>query len=166
VAPATILRFDLGKAIRSVGKDHAGSTPLQTLTGTLDTQADPDGVVMRYSDLYAKSGALSARGTVVLQNRQVNADVAVDLVDGVVGVPLKITGPTRDPSFSVPASAVAGAAVGTAVLPGVGTAIGARIGNAIGRIFGTGPDEPAAGQPTAREPSPRKAAPSGPPSTR
>jgi len=137
VNPATILRFDLDRAIRSLGKEHQGTTPLQTLTGVLDTQNDSDGIVMRYSALKAKSGALSASGTVVLQNRKVDADIAVDLVDGVIGVPLRITGPVTDPTYSVPPAAIAGAAVGTAVLPGVGTAIGARIGDALGRLFGT-----------------------------
>ncbi|MCZ2498641.1 hypothetical protein GN316_17905 [Xylophilus sp. Kf1] len=137
VDPATVLRFDLDRAIRSVGKEHQGTTPLQTLTGVLDTQNDDAGIVMRYSSLKARSGALSATGTVVLQNRQIDADIAVDLVDGVVGVPLRITGPVSDPRYSVPPAAVAGAAVGTAVLPGVGTALGARIGDAIGRLFGS-----------------------------
>ena len=137
VSPATILRFDLDRAIRSMGKEHQGTTPLQSLGGVLDTQNNSDGIVMRYSALKAKSGALSASGTVVLQNRKVDADIAVDLVDGVVGVPLKITGPVTDPTYSVPPAAIAGAAVGTAVLPGVGTAIGARIGDALGRLFGT-----------------------------
>lgn len=136
-SPATILRFDLDRAIRSLGKEHEGTTPLQTLTGVLDTHNDADGIVMRYSELKAKSGALSASGTVVLQNRKVDADVAVDLVDGLVGVPLRITGPVTNPTYSVPPAAVAGAAVGTAVLPGVGTALGARIGDAIGRLFGS-----------------------------
>ena len=72
----------------------------------------------------------------VLQDQKIDADIAVDLVDGVVGVPLRITGPVKDPTYSVPPAAVAGAAVGTAVMPGVGTAIGARIGDALGRLFG------------------------------
>lgn len=136
VSPATILRFDLDRAIRSVGKEHQGTTPLQTLTGVLDTQNDSEGIVMRYSSLKARSGALSASGKVVLQDQKIDADIAVDLVDGVVGVPLRITGPVKDPTYSVPPAAIAGAAVGTAVMPGVGTAIGARIGDALGRLFG------------------------------
>jgi len=157
-APATVLRFDLDRAIRSLGKEHAGTTRLQSLGGTLDTRNDPDGIVMRYSDLEATSGALSASGTVVLQNRRIDAEIAVDLVDGVVGVPLKITGPVADPTFSVPPAAVAGAAVGTAVLPGVGTVLGARIGQTLGKIFGG--SKPATG---TRKAAP---APSGPPSAR
>ena len=145
VSPATVLGFDLDRAIRTVGKEHRGETKLQSLSGVLRTRNDADGTVMRYSDLKAKSGVLDASGTVVLQNRTVDADIAVDLVDGVVGVPLRITGPVTDPKYSVPPSAVAGAVAGSAVLPGVGTVIGARIGSAIGRIFGGGSDAPATG---------------------
>jgi len=169
VNPATILRFDLDKAIRSIGKDHAGTTPLDSLTGVLDTRSDPDGVVMRYENLRARSGKLSARGTVVLQNRQLDADIAVDLVDGLVGVPLRITGPTSDPRFSVPASAVAGAAVGTAVLPGVGTVLGARIGSTLGRIFGSPGETSKPASPAQRKntaPAPARPAPSGHPQSR
>ncbi|MDO9403725.1 MAG: AsmA-like C-terminal region-containing protein [Polaromonas sp.] len=135
MAPATILRFDLDKAIRTVGKEHAGQTPLESLTGQLDTQNTPDGLVSTYTGLKAQSGSLSATGDVTLANRTVNAELAVDLVDGIVGVPLTIKGPYSDLSFSMPGGAVAGAVVGTAVLPGIGTVIGARIGAAIGKVF-------------------------------
>ena len=157
VSPATVLKFDLDRAIRTIGKEHQGETKLQSLTGMLQTRNDPDGIVMRYTGLKATSGALSASGTVVLQDRVIDADIAVDLVDGVVGVPLRITGPVTDPKYSVPASAVAGAVAGTAVLPGVGTAIGARIGSAIGRLFGNG---------VADKPATERKAPSGAPQSR
>lgn len=137
---ATLLRFDLDKAIRSLGKDHAGSTPLDSVTGQLDTQNTPQGMVATYSRLQTRSGALSASGRARVANRQIDAELAVDLVDGVVGVPLKLSGPVDKVQVSVPASALAGAAVGTAVLPGVGTAIGARIGAAIGRLLGSEPE--------------------------
>ncbi|WPB57009.1 hypothetical protein [Xylophilus sp. GOD-11R] len=163
VAQATVLRFDLDRAIRSLGKEHAGTTPLDALSGVLDTQNDPDGIVMRYRDLKARSGKLSASGEVTLQNRRIDADFAVDLVDGIVGVPLRITGPVTDPVYSVPPGALAGAAAGTAVLPGVGTAIGARIGDAIGRLFGGSGAAPARQDATPKKSRP---APYGPPSTR
>ena len=63
----------------------------------------------------------------------------MDLVDGFVGVPLVISGPTDNVQVSVPKGAVAGAVVGTALLPGVGTAIGARLGAAIGKFFSAAP---------------------------
>ena len=71
--------------------------------------------------------------------------MAVDLVSGLVGVPLTVSGPVSAVKVSVPAGAIAGAAVGPAVLPGIGTAIGARIGAALGNIFDAKP-KPAPGK--------------------
>ena len=136
MGPGKLLRFDLDKAIRTVGREHAGETPLDSVTGLLETQNTPDGMVSYFRDIRAKSGSLSATGDARLFNRQVSAEFAVDLVDGIVGVPLKVTGPTSDVKVSVPGGAIAGAVVGTAVLPGIGTAIGARIGATLGKLFG------------------------------
>ncbi|MES2398662.1 MAG: hypothetical protein V4573_01650 [Pseudomonadota bacterium] len=153
MGPGKLLRFDLDKAIRSVGKDHAGQTPLDSVTGLLETQNTPDGMVSYFRGIRAKSGSLSATGDARLFNRQVDAEFAVDLVDGIVGVPLKVTGPTSDVKVSVPGGAVAGAVVGTAVLPGIGTAIGARIGATLGKLFGPAPgaSAPKAGATNARQ---------------
>ncbi len=136
---ATLLRFDLDKAVRSLGREHAGKTPLDTLTGQLDTQNTPQGMVVDFTRVQTRSGVLSASGKARVANRRIDAEFAVDLVDGVIGVPLTVSGPLDKVQVSVPASALAGAAVGTAVMPGLGTAIGARIGAALGRIFGDGP---------------------------
>ena len=140
VGPATLLRFDVDKAIRSLGREHAGSTPLDAISGQIDTQNTPQGVVVSYTGLKTRSGALSATGKARVANRQIDAELAVDLVDGIVGVPLRLSGPVDKVRVAVPPSALAGAAVGTAVLPGVGTAIGARIGSAIGRLLGSEPE--------------------------
>ena len=122
------------------------------------------GAVTRFVDVKARSGALSASGEATVANGLVDATLAVDLVDGVVGVPLRITGPTRKVTVSVPPAALAGAAVGTVVAPGVGTAVGARLGAAIGQLFGGDTKSPsasgAAGKPSA--PSAAKAPPGGP----
>ena len=139
MAPATMLRFDLDRAIKTLGKEHAGTTKLDKLTGTMDTQNTADGIVTRFTDLKASSGALTATGDVKLAQQRIDATAAVDLVDGVVGVPVRITGPLNAMQVSVPPGAVAGAAVGTAVLPGIGTAIGARIGATIEKLFGRDP---------------------------
>ncbi|MDO8388475.1 MAG: AsmA-like C-terminal region-containing protein [Polaromonas sp.] len=139
---ATLLRFDLDKAVRSLGRDYAGQTPLDTVTGQMDTQNTPQGMVVTYSGVKATSGVLTASGQARIANRQIEAEFAVDLVDGVIGVPLKVSGPFEDVKVSTPAGAVAGAAVGTAVLPGIGTAIGARIGATLGKIFSPDPDPP------------------------
>ena len=151
---AKLLRFDLDKAVRSLGSDYAGQTPLDTVTGQMDTQNTPQGMVVTYTGVKATSGALTASGQARVANRRIESEFAVDLVDGVVGVPLKVSGPFEDVKVSVPAGAIAGAAVGTAVLPGIGTAIGARLGATLGKIFGAEPD-PKKGAPA----TPQKARP-------
>ena len=151
MGPSTLLRFDLDKAIRTLGKEHAGRTPLDSLTGQLVTQnSASSGMMLSFTNLKAASGVLTASGNARLQNRRIQAEVAVDLVNGVVGIPLTITGPVASVSVSMPAGAVAGEVAGTAVLPGVGTAIGARIGAAVGNIFGRPPQKPSAPPPQAR----------------
>ena len=132
IAPATIQKFDLEKAIHTLGIKHDGSTRLDVLEGRLDTHSSPRGMVLHYSDIHATAGKLSAHGEATLQDRHIDAQFTVDLVDGVVGVPLKVSGPVSDPSYSVPASALAKADS----LPNVGSAIGARIGNLVERVFG------------------------------
>lgn len=146
MGPSTLLRFDLNKAIRSLGKDHAGKTSLNAITGQLDTQNTAQGMVVSLSRLKTSSGVLSASGKARIANRQIDAEFSVDLVDGVIGVPLKLSGPLDKVQVSVPAGALAGAAAGTVVLPGIGTAIGARIGAALGKIFD--------GKPEAKKPAP------------
>jgi uncharacterized protein involved in outer membrane biogenesis len=145
VKPATLTRLDLAKAVTTAGISRGGTTPLDELTGTLDTQGGEDGIVMRYTGLKARSGLLTASGNLKLFNRKLDGEVAVDLVDGVVGVPLKVGGSMSDPEVSLTGGALAGAAVGTAVLPGVGTAIGARVGQQVEKLFGA--EEPAKKKP-------------------
>jgi uncharacterized protein involved in outer membrane biogenesis len=137
VRPAELTRFDLANAVRSAGTSRGGRTPLDELTGTLDTQATDEGVVLRYRELKARSGLLTATGSVRLFNRKLDGEAAVDLVDGVVGVPLKVSGTVEQPELSLTGGALAGAAVGSAVLPGVGTAIGARLGQRLEELFGS-----------------------------
>lgn len=147
MGPSTLLRFDLDKAVRSLGKAHDGQTRLDSLSGQLDTQNTAGGMVIDFTRIKATSGALSASGKARLFNRHVDAEMAVDLVDGIVGVPLKINGPLDKVTVSAPPGAVAGAVVGTAVLPGVGTAIGARLGAAVSRMFGPAPERSKAAPP-------------------
>jgi uncharacterized protein involved in outer membrane biogenesis len=154
IGKSTLLRFDLDKAVRTAGKEHAGQTPLDSVTGRLDTQNTPQGMVVTYTDLKATSGSLTASGQAKVANRRIEAEFAVDLVDGIVGVPLSVSGPLDNVAFSVPKGAIAGAVVGTAVLPGVGTAIGARVGATLGKIFSPGPALPASAPPPARAAKP------------
>lgn len=135
VRPATLTRFDLQKAIRTAGTSRGGQTPLEQLTGTLETQNTDDGTRLDYLGLKARSGVLTATGTAHILNGGLSGEAAVDIVDGVVGVPLKLGGTVADPELSLTGGALTGAAVGTAVMPGVGTAIGARIGQQIERLF-------------------------------
>lgn len=132
---SSLLRFDLDKAVRSLGKDHAGRTALDAVTGQMVTQNTPQGMVTSFTGVKATSGALTASGQARIANRQIQAEFAVDLVDGLIGVPLKVTGPFENVKVSTPTGAVAGAVVGTAVLPGIGTAVGARLGATLGKIF-------------------------------
>jgi hypothetical protein len=161
---STLLRFDLDKAVRTAGKEHDGQTPLESVTGRLDTQNTPQGMVVTYTGVKAASGSLTASGEAKIANRRIEGEFAVDLVDGIVGVPLTVSGPLEDVKFSVPGGAIAGAVLGTAVLPGVGTAIGARVGAALGKIFSPGPSTPAPAPPAAS--APRGAKPAQPAKTR
>lgn len=151
---ATLEGFDLDKALRSGGREHAGQTALSTVSGVVDTQNTPQGIVATYTGLKAHAGGLVASGQATLAHRQINAEFAVDLVDGVVGLPLRISGPYASPRVSVPPGALAGAVVGTAVLPGVGTAVGARIGATVGKLFSPGA-EPVPVRPAGRASAPR-----------
>jgi len=136
VAPATLTGFDLARTVSTGGSSREGKTKLDTLTGTLDTQSTEEGVILRYTGLKARSGALTASGSATVINRRLDGQAAVDIVDGVVGVPLKLGGTLDAPQLSLTGAALTGAAVGTAVLPGVGTAIGARIGQELDKLLG------------------------------
>jgi hypothetical protein len=156
VQPATLTKLDVAKAVTTAGISRGGRTPLDELTGTLDTQGTEDGVVMQYSNLKARSGVLTASGNLKLFNRKLDGEIAVDLVDGVVGVPLKIGGTMSDPELSLTGAALTGAAIGSAVLPGVGTAIGARVGQQVEKMFGGDKKKPAPARPAPKPASPRK----------
>ena len=159
ISPATILRFDLDKAIRSFGKEHQGQTGLESLTGQMDTQNTGDGTIWTYTQLKGRSGALTASGEATLFNRKIEARAAVDLVDGLIGVPVKVSGTLDKPEVTVPKGSIAGAVIGTAILPGIGTAIGARLG----AMFGRDPaPQPAPLRPPAPRTPPRPAAPRAP----
>lgn len=147
--PATLKGFDLSKVVGAPDAGRGGQTVLDELTGTLETQNTGDGILLRYTGLEARSGLLSASGSASVLNRRLNGEMAIDLVDGVVGVPLKLAGTLDEPQLSLTGGALAGAAVGTAVLPGVGTAIGARLGQQVEKLFGGEDDKKKPQQPAA-----------------
>jgi hypothetical protein len=132
---ATVLRFDLDKAISTRGKEHDGHTPLQELTGQLDTQNGPEGMHVTGSDIRARAGKFTATGQGTLYHGQIEASGNLDLVEGALGVPFNLSGSVHKPKVTVPPGFFAGAAIGTVVLPGIGTVIGARIGGALGKLF-------------------------------
>jgi len=142
VQPATLTKLDVAKAVATAGISRGGTTQLDELTGTVDTQGTEDGVVIQYTNLKARSGVLTASGNLKLFNRKLDGEIAVDLVDGVIGVPLKISGTASDPELSLTGAALTGAAIGSVVLPGVGTAIGARVGQQVEKMFGGSKPKP------------------------
>ena len=125
---------------------------MNSVKGQLDTQNTPQGIVVTFTGVKVSSGALTATGHARVVNRQITGEIAVDLVDGMVGVPLQISGPLDSVKVSVPTSAIAGAAIGTAVLPGVGTAIGARLGSVLGKLFTPTPDPAPTNRTPAKKP--------------
>ena len=135
IASAKMLRFDLDRAVSTLGKEHDGQTALQELTGQIDTQNTHEGMRITYTNVKARHDRYTARAEAVIYHRQVDATGTLDIVDGLVGVPFGLHGPTNKPKVSIPPGFFAGAVIGTAIVPVIGTAIGARIGGAIGGIF-------------------------------
>ena len=137
VERAKLQRFDLEKAIKSLGEDVAGETPLDSLTGVMETQNTAQGLKTVFTQVEAVAGSYEASGRATLYRRQIEAQGRLEMAGGVVDVPFAAQGPTRKPEFSIAWGTIAGAAVGTAVLPGIGTVLGAKIGGVV-----SGPPEP------------------------
>lgn len=153
ISPATVLHIDVDKAIHSLGADRAGQTPLRSLTGQVDTTNTPDGMVVHFTDLQAQGQSFTAKGGGTIAKQHVEGQMTVDFARGLMGVPLKVSGPVASPHVTVQASgmkgAATGAAIGTAVLPGVGTAVGAGLGAMIGKMLKPHEPEP---EPKAQRP--------------
>ncbi|MBP7565667.1 MAG: hypothetical protein KA795_06640 [Burkholderiaceae bacterium] len=137
VAQARLHGIDLLRAVQTAGLSRGGETALDELSGEVHTQ----GRQARVRQLVARTGALTARGEVVIAANQslsgrMTVDVAERVTAGVVGVPLVVGGTLSDPEVTLTRGAMLGAAVGTAVLPGVGTGAGARLGDRIGQGLG------------------------------
>ena len=62
VGPAKLLRFDVDKAIRNLGREHEESTPLDAISGQIDTQNTQQGMVVTCTGLETRSGALKRHG--------------------------------------------------------------------------------------------------------
>ncbi len=144
VERAKILRFDMEKAVETLGKDTAGETPLERLTGVMDTQNTAQGMKTEFTRLEAVAGPYTAHGQATLHRRQIDAQGKVELAGGVVEVPFSARGPTRQPEVEIAWGAIAGAVAGTVVMPGIGTVLGAKIGGAL-----SGPPKPPPAEPQA-----------------
>lgn len=131
VERAKILRIDLDKAVKSLGKDRAGQTPLDALTGVMSTRNTEQGLRTEFTEVEAVAGNYAASGRATLHRKQIDAQGELEIGGGIVSVPFAAHGPTREPEIEIAWGSLAGAAVGTAVLPGIGTLIGAKIGGAV-----------------------------------
>lgn len=142
VERAKILRFNMDKAVKSLGEDRAGETPLESLSAVVDTQNTAQGVKTVFTNVKATAGNYTATGQATLYRRQIDAQGRLEVGGGIVEVPFSMQGPSQQPAFSIAWEVLAGAAVGTAVLPGIGTVLGAKIG---GMLSGPpqAPDKPA-----------------------
>lgn len=132
-----ILRFDVDKAVKSLGQEPAGQTPLDSLSGVVDTQNTEQGMKTEFTEVKAVAGSYSASGRATLYRKRLAAEGRLDIAGGALGVPFSAHGPVNKPEFKIAKGAIAGAAIGTVLLPGIGTAIGAQIGGAL-----SGPPKP------------------------
>ena len=133
--------IDLRAAVRTVGLNRGGSTPLDMLAGRLATQ----GNAMQLTQLVASAGNLSATGRVAMApDKSLGGTVEVSLAAAATGnaisVPLQVGGTLDNPNVTLSRGALVGAAIGTALLPGIGTGAGARLGDKLGEslrgVFG------------------------------
>jgi uncharacterized protein involved in outer membrane biogenesis len=132
VRRAVLHGVDLVKAVQTAGVSRGGQTPLDTLSGQVNTR----GKAIELQNLVAKSGALGAAGQVsVSPNQQLDGRISVD-VAGAVGVPLVVGGTVEAPEVSLSTGAKIGAALGTMLMPGVGTGAGASLGGKLGELLG------------------------------
>ncbi len=131
VQSARILRMDLDKAIKTLGEDRAGQTPLDSLSGVMATRNTEQGMRTEFTQVKAVAGSYSATGKATLYRKQIDAQGQLDIGGGIVSVPFAAKGPTREPEVEIAWGSLAGAAVGTAILPGIGTVIGSKIGGAV-----------------------------------
>jgi uncharacterized protein involved in outer membrane biogenesis len=128
---------DLMGAVKGLlGGDAKGDTKFDLLKGHLEM--GPAG--MQYNDLYIESGALKAKGHVlVAKDKTLDGDISIDFkgTGSLIGAPeLAISGTTEAPRLFPSKSAMAGAAIGTAVLgPGLGTTLGMKASGLAKKLF-------------------------------
>lgn len=149
VEGARILRFDLDKAVKSVGKDRDGETALDSLSSVVETSNTEQGLKAEFTRVKAVAGPYTGTGRGTVYRQQIDAQGTLAVGGGVLEVPFALRGPTRQPEFQIAWGTLAGAAVGTAVLPGIGTVLGAKIGGMLSAPPEP-PDKPAPVRPPRR----------------
>ena len=132
----TIYEMDLKKAAQKVSGDYVtgGETPFEHLSGRLDLQKG----MLTASDLQLLSKSFEAKGNLEVDpddNLDGIIDVGVKKFSALIGIPIGVSGTTREPRLRPTQAALAGAAAGTAVLgPGLGTVLGIKAGQAVRKL--------------------------------
>ena len=130
---AVLHGIDLVQAVKTVGMNRGGETPIDTLAGILVTH----GRGVQLTNLVASSGQLSATGNIAMApDHSLSGRITVDLASraaaGAIAVPLAVGGTLESPSVMLTQGAMLGAAIGTVIAPGVGTGAGASVGDRLG----------------------------------
>lgn len=136
IRDGVVKNADLESAAKVVKKqDEAkGNTPFELCQ--TEVQLRPEQTHLR--NIAIRSTALEGAGNISISQDSIidgEIKVAFKKTAGVIGVPLRVSGPLDDPKIMPTRSALAGGAAGTFVLgPGLGTAIGVKVGEVFGKI--------------------------------
>lgn len=139
-----LLRIDLDRAIRTLGRERSGRTPLTGVTGVMDVQNTEQGTLIFFREASATGETFTATLEGAVFNRQVSARGEIRTLGDKLVVPFALTGPTRKVKVTIPDEVKTGAIAGTFVLPVIGTLLGARIGAKLAEESGELPLPPGA----------------------
>lgn len=137
VQNGVLYNVDLAAAARTFSKEgmRGGKTQFDELAGTLELA----GKAYRFKEIKVSSGVLTAQGDLLISpKKELDGRIKVELrkTAGMVGVPMTVSGTTKDPVLRLTSGYLAGAATGTMLLgPGLGTSLGGKAGDAIQRLF-------------------------------
>jgi hypothetical protein len=136
VLDGAIYEMDLQKAAKNISDDYVtgGETPFEKFSGRLDLQ---EGTLIA-SALHLESKSFEAKGNLEVDpgdNLEGIIDVGLRKFSALVGIPVRVSGTTREPRLRPTEAALAGAAAGTAVLgPGLGTVLGIKAGQLVRKL--------------------------------
>ena len=127
-----IYKADLEKASSLVNKNgtKGGQTRFDEIKGNIFSASGN----IQLENIEISSSALAAQGYLkVSRNNKLAGEVDVGLnnTQGILSIPLKISGVVDEPTLRPTNEAMAGAAIGTAILPGIGTALGVKAGKVV-----------------------------------